>query len=52
MEEQFYLSKDCNISITETNELPDFERKLFSAFLIRHKREKNKQLKKSNSLGI
>ena len=46
-EEQFYLAKDCNISITETENLPDFERRLYSSFLIKYKKARSKNLNKN-----
>jgi hypothetical protein len=44
-EEQYYLSKECGISISESNEMFDVERKMFLGFLIRDKKEELKKIK-------
>lgn len=41
IQEQYYLSKYVNISVTESGELLDFEREAYLALLIKEKKEKN-----------
>ena len=46
-EEQFYLSSRANISIEESNLLPDFEREAFLNLVIQDIRNKTENLKAS-----
>ena len=45
MEEQYYLAKEVNISIIDSEILPDIERKMYISLLIRDKKEENRRLK-------
>jgi len=47
VEEQYYLSKLANISISETNQLPDFEREIYANLLARDLKEEAERLEKS-----
>jgi len=44
LEEQYYLSKLANIGLEQSGELPDFERRLYTAFMIRDRKEELDQL--------
>lgn len=46
LREQNKLAKECNISITESNEMPDFEREIHVNFLIKDKKEEQEALSK------
>jgi hypothetical protein len=47
--QQYYLSKHCNISISESNLMPDFERELFYMMLVNEIEEENKEYSKRSS---
>ena len=44
MEEQFFLASKAHISISDSNNLPDFERERYVGLLVKELREKKKAL--------
>ena len=46
IEEQYVLAKHCNVPVTDTNIIPDFERKMIMGKLLRDVRKEQEELKK------
>lgn len=46
LEQQYILAKKCNISISDSNLLPDFEREIYISILIKDMEEEKKALDK------
>lgn len=46
LEEQYQLSKEANISISDSNNLVDFERKAYLGKILRDERKKEEYLNK------
>lgn len=46
LEQQYALAKKCNMSIMDTNSLPDFEREIFTTLLMKDMEEEKKALSK------
>lgn len=50
IEEQFWLSKKCNISILESNQMAEFERLFYVNLLIKNIRDETSSLESLESL--
>jgi hypothetical protein len=46
LEEQYVLARKCNISLADSNMLPDFEREIYVRLLMRDMEEEKKALGK------
>jgi len=49
IEEQYYLSKMCNVSYSETENMADFERFILVSLLMKDLKEEEKALKKNKN---
>jgi hypothetical protein len=47
LEQQYVLAKKCNMSIVETNLIPDFEREIYINMLLKDIEEERKHTKKN-----
>ena len=47
IEEQYVLAKHCHINMSDTNVIPDFERKIIMGKLMRDVRKEQEELRKN-----